>query len=61
MINKETRQKRSELCRESFRIRKAMSEDVSYEKMMELKRKQNEIYKKWDFYNGFIKAQEKIK
>lgn len=61
MINKETRQKRSELCRESFRIRKAMSEDVSYEKMMELKRKQNEIYKKWDFYDKFIKADEKLK
>ena len=60
-MSRELRHKRNELCKESVRIRNAMIQDMNFDKKSKLKEKQRDIYKKWEFYNGFIKAQEKIK
>ena len=46
--------------RESIQLRNvASNDDVKYEDSMELRKQQNEKYKKMQFYNNFVKAVSK--
>lgn len=46
--------------RESIQLRNvASSDDVKYDDSMELRKQQNEKYKKMQFYNNFVKAVSK--
>ena len=57
MITKELRKKRNDLLNEGVSLKKNyFDEKLSYETKVNLCNRQNEVYKKWMFYNGFIKA-----
>lgn len=52
---------RKKLVREGSYLRSlAMSKNISQEKCFEIRKFQNEQYKKYQFLDGFIKAKEKM-
>ena len=59
MIKREVREKRNNLCKEGSLLQKE-SWNKDYNKAMQLREKQEQIYKQWQFYNNFIKASEEV-
>lgn len=57
-MKKEIREKRNELLKESIKLR-GVALDFDGEKSNGLRKKQDEIYKKWKFYTNMIKEFEK--
>lgn len=52
---------RKKLVREGSYLRSlAMSKNITQEKCFEIRKFQNEQYKKYQFLDGFIKAKEKM-
>ena len=52
---------RKRLVREGSYLRSlAMSKNITQEKCFEIRKFQNEQYKKYQFLDGFIKAKEKL-
>ena len=58
-MKKEIREKRHDLYRKSLKLRD-LSNSFDGEKSYEIRKKQDEIYNKWKFYNNIIKADDKI-
>jgi hypothetical protein len=58
MIKREIRDKRNKLREESIRLREN-APLVKFNKTQSMRKEQNEIYKKWEFYDKLIKAYEK--
>ena len=58
MIKREIRDKRNKLRGESIRLREN-APLVKFNKTQSMRKEQNEIYKKWEFYDKLIKAYEK--
>lgn len=63
------REKRNELLKESLKLRKIyfnevgadeISKDRFFRRMTEIRKKQDLIYKRWRFYDKYIKAMEEI-
>lgn len=61
MGNKNLRDERYKILRQSTLLQQAVINEDNKGKAFKIKKKQNEVYKKWKFYDGFIKAQEKTK
>ena len=61
-MKKEIRIKRNELRKSSMRLRELTLDcDFRTEKTLQLRKKQDEQYKRYEFYDNFIKANERIK
>lgn len=58
-MKKEIRDKRKKLLKESLRLRDLANETPG-EKGFEIRDNQNDVYHKWKFYDGIIKADDKI-
>lgn len=53
---------RSQLVKEGVILRNmAMDKSTKIERAFEIREQQEEQYKKWQFYDGFIKAKDKLK
>lgn len=53
---------RSQLVKDGVVLRNmAMDKSTKIEKAFEIREQQEEQYKKWAFYDGFIKAKDKLK
>lgn len=62
MSTKKLRDERYELYKKSRLLQETSKEEkVPQKRTFELNKMQNEIYKKWNFYDKFIKAVEKNK
>lgn len=62
MSTKKLRDERYKLYKKSILLQETSKEEkISQKRTFELNRIQNEIYKKWKFYDNFIKAVEKTK
>ena len=61
MIDKSIRTKREELKNKSTTLQSLYLDIENYSNYNELRKNQNETYKKWQFYDNFIKAMEKVK
>lgn len=60
-MKREIRDRRNELRETSVRLRKlAWDCDYEEEKNFKIREKQHEQYKRFNFYDGMIKANEKI-
>lgn len=59
-MKKEIRTKRKELLIKSKNLQSVSFEKSTYEKSKAIRNKQDEVYKKWLFYDNFIKASEKV-
>ena len=53
----EIRNKRNELYKKSTKLQ-SLAIDKNNKKSYEVRKKHDEVYNKWKFYDGFIKAQE---
>ena len=54
--------KRNELRNKSIALDGLkLDKNLKYETAIKIAGEQNEVYKKWEFYDNFIKANEKIK
>lgn len=52
--------KRNELCKNSIKLRSVkFDENIKREDTFKLNKVQNEVYKKYIFYNEYIKAMQK--
>lgn len=61
-MNRNIKEEKYKLIKRCRALRDLAKEgDLSYNKKIELYRKQGEIYKKYKFYDNLIKAREKIK
>ena len=58
-MKREIRDKRNELLIKAKVLKDMSFEKNTYEKSRAIQDKQDEVYKKWEFYNNFIKAVEK--
>ena len=61
MINKSIRNKREQLKKKSTTLQSLYLDIKNSSNYNELRKNQNETYKKWKFYDNFIKAMEKVK
>lgn len=61
MSTKNLRDERYKIYKESKILQQAAIDADNKHRSYQIKQKQNEVYKKWCFYDSFIKAQEKIK
>ena len=61
MSTKKLRDERYRIYKESKALQQAAIDEDNKKKSYKIKQRQNEVYKKWCFYDNFIKAQEKIK
>lgn len=61
MIDKSIRNKREELKKKSTTLQGLYLDTENYSNFNELRKNQNETYKKWQFYDNFIKTMEKVK
>lgn len=52
--------RKKELSEYSHILQQASLNEPNYKKSMELRNRQNEMYKKWEFYDKYIKTKEKI-
>lgn len=53
---------RNQLVKDGVILRKmAMDKNTKIERAFEIREQQDEQYKKWQFYDGFIKAKDKLK
>jgi hypothetical protein len=57
-VKRSVREKRFKLLNESKLLQEALF-DTEPDKMKEAKKKQDDVYKKWKFYNNIIKEIEK--
>lgn len=53
--------KREKLYQESILLRDEAGKTDNYLKSADMRKKQDELYKRWKFYNNIIKAKDKIK
>lgn len=61
-MKREIREKRNQLRETSMKLRElAWSCDFGKEKNLQFRKKQDEEYKKYEFYDKFIKANDKVK
>jgi hypothetical protein len=59
-VCKDVYESMAQMKRTSIRMRsEALSETVSFEKSKEIRKEQNNIYNKWQFYQKFINAVNK--
>lgn len=58
-MNKSIRNKRNELKNISIELRR-LNKETKGNKSSELRYKQTEVYNKWEFYDKFIKATERV-
>ena len=58
-VKRSIREKRFKLLNESKLLQEALF-DTEPDKMKEAKKKQDDVYKKWLFYNNIIKANDKV-
>lgn len=56
-MKKEIREKRNELYQTSLRMRD-IANDTKGEKGIEIRKKQDDVYKKWKFYHNIIKKMD---
>ena len=61
MSTKNLRDERYKIYKESKTLQQAALDEDNRKKSYKIKTKQNEVYKKWCFYDNFIKAVEKQK
>ena len=61
MINREIRDARTKLYRESLELKDLYSKIDDYDKSTECRQKEIEVYNKWKFYHNLIKTMEKEK
>lgn len=59
MLDKSVRDKRDDLRIRGVRLRELVLDTTDYSKTMELITKQNEIYRRWKYYNKLIKSIER--
>jgi hypothetical protein len=59
MLDRSVRNKRDELRKKSSKLRE-LTIDTEYLKGKEIIMKQDEIYKRWSFYNNLIKSMERV-
>lgn len=56
------RERKQELYRESINLRgKSYMFDDNFEMSEKIRKRQTKIYERWKFYDGYLKAKEKIK
>lgn len=61
-MTKSIYQRRMELYRETQEMLKTLSSDeISFDNFMKLKEKEDDSFKRWEFYNNYIKACNKLK
>ena len=60
MIDKSIRHKRKELREKSLSLQGLYLESDNSSKFKELRKNQDETYKKWQFYDNLIKCMEKL-
>jgi len=60
-MSKQLRDERYKIYKQSKALQQAAIDEDNKYKSYQIKQRQNEIYKKWQFYDRFIKAQDKIK
>lgn len=61
-MKREIREKRDKLRKSSMKLRELTLDcDFRTEKTLQLRKIQDEQYKKYEFYDNFIKANERIK
>ena len=59
-MKKEIREKRKELYIKSIKLR-SLAGDINGKRSYQLRDQQDDVFKRWQFYNGIIKASDKIK
>lgn len=60
-MKREIRDKRTELYFKSIRLQSCMFDSSTVKKTQELKKEQDDVYNRWKFYDGILKANDKIK
>lgn len=61
-MKREIREKRNELRKSSMKLRElAWSCDFGKEKNFQFRKNQDDQYKRYEFYDNFLKASEKVK
>jgi hypothetical protein len=58
-MKKEIRDTREKLYKESLRLRE-IANDVGGYKAFEIRREQDKLFRKWEFYINILKANDKI-
>ena len=61
MITREIRNKRNELLMESKLLKIKLQDSPTFYQFLKIQKEQNEIYKRWKFYDGVIKAFDKLR
>lgn len=59
-MKRDVREKKERLYKESVLLRLEASNTGDYNKSMELRKRQDKLYKKWLFYSNIIKRMDKI-
>lgn len=55
-------QKKEELCRESILLNESsMNAKNTFERTQKMRKKKDDAYKKYKFYDNFLKAREKVR
>ena len=58
-MKRDVREKKERLYKESLLLRLEASNTGDYDKSIELRKKQDKLYKKWLFYSNIIKQMDK--
>lgn len=61
-MKRSARDERKKLYDSTIRLKDlSFSKDLDYESSMKIRKEQDKLYKKWEFYNKLIKTEDKIK
>ena len=60
-MNKTISHKKNELFKESILLREEAGKIDNFDKSMNVRKKQDDVYKRYQFYTNMIKANDKIK
>lgn len=61
-MKRSARDERKKLYESTIRLKElSFSKNLDYDSPMKIRQEQEELYKKWEFYNKLIKTEDKIK
>lgn len=61
-MKRSARDERKKLYESTIRLKElSFSKNLDYDLSMKIRQEQEELYKKWEFYNKLIKIEDKIK
>ena len=61
-MKRSARDERKKLYESTIRLKElSFSKNLDYDSSMKIRQEQEELYRKWEFYNKLIKTEDKIK